>query len=439
MSLARPRSDGLSSTEPALQLRQAISQLFPHQGLPLIDRARRWSDRLLVLVALMLHMTAGKGLLDRFAIARASAVRMYPTRRRPGGGYNGFVACLARHSQRLLDTLMIALRKRVADIAGDSFRTFGFVVFGVDGTKIQVPRSDSNIDHFGICNKKNSGPEMLLCGLFHVATRSLWSFLHDTIRGSERAMLALMLPRLPKDSLVLADAGFVGWNTMTALIDAGQHFVIRAGGNVRLLKKLCHVEVRQDIVYLWPARQQKKHLPPIVLRMVTIRDKKNRRMCLLTNVMDQKRLSDAQLVELYAMRWRVEVSYRWLKVSLQGRKMQSTNAEHARLEMDWIMMSLWMLTLLGLSAGVPGGKLSIAGALRAVRLSMLQRTSRGRGGVQLRAMLGRSRIDDYKRHKPRRKRHWPVKARIHRCGIPLARMANAEEIAHYQAIQADAA
>jgi hypothetical protein len=434
--MALTRSDSASSSlDPLPQLRQLLSQLLPHQGLPLIDKVRRWSDRLIVLVALMMHWSSGTNLIERFTLARSCVVEVHPTRKRPGAGYNGFIDCLARHHERLLGVLLGAFRKRLIQLAGDSYRTFGFVVFGVDGTKIALPRSDSNIKHFGIINKKNSGPEMILCALFHVATRSLWSFVHDVARGSERAMFASLLPCLPKGSLVLADAGFIGWNTMTALLDAGHHFVIRGGGNVSLIRQLCHVESRGDIVYLWPARQQKKHLPPIVLRMVRVRDERNREMCLLTNVLDDKRLSDKQIIELYAMRWHVEVSYRWLKMSLHGRKLQSASARHARLEMDWTLMSLWTLSLLGLSAAVPGRRLSVTGVLRVVRSAMTERRCRCR----LRVRLSRARIDDHHRLSPKRKRHWPAKARLHRCGTPLARMANAEEIAKYQAILAHAA
>jgi hypothetical protein len=433
--LTRSLPRAFSSNDPLPQLYRAIAELLPHQGLSLIDRTRRWSDRLLVVVALLMHWGGGESLAERFRLARACVVEMHPTRRRPGVGYNGFVDRLLRHNPRLLETLCVALRRRVVEVAGEAYRTFGFVVFGVDGTKIELARSDSNIDHFKIINKKNAGPEMMLCGLFHVATRSLWSFLHDLADGSERAMLAKMLPFLPSDSLVLADAGFVGWNTITTLLDAGHHFVIRAGANVRLLTHLCHIQTRGDIVYLWPAGQQKKGRKPIVLRMVTIRDERNRQMCLLTSVLDRERLSDDQIIELYTMRWHVEVSYRWLKVSLHGRKMLSTNAEHARLEMDWSLMSLWVLTLLGLAAGVPGRRLSLAGVLRAVREAMTQRRSRH----QLRASLSRSRIDSYRRRRPKRKRHWPVKARIHRCRTPQARTATAEEIAKYQALLASAA
>lgn len=426
-----------SSIDPLKQLAAVISDLLPHQGLPLIDKVRRWSDRLLVLAALMMNWAGGNSLGERFALARACLLEIHPTRKRPGSGYNGFIDALGRHGTRLLKLLADTFRRRLPELVGDGYRTFGFIVFGADGTKIQLPRSDSNFEHFGIANKKHSAPEMLLCGLFHVATRSLWAFARDVAKGSERALLASMLPCLPADSLVLADAGFVGWNTMAALIEAGQHFVIRCGANVRLLRELGHAEEHGDIVYLWPAKQQKQRIPPIILRRVMVRDGRGRCMCLLSNVLETERLSDKQIVQLYAMRWRVEVSYRWLKQSLNGRKMLSTSAAHAELEMDWTLMGLWTLTLISLAQGVAADRLSIAGTLRVVRAAMTRRRIPGRR--RLSDQLRRARRDSYMRQSEKSKRHWPKRARVHRCGTPVARMANAEEIELFQRISAHAA
>jgi hypothetical protein len=426
-----------SSIDPLKQLGRIISDLLPHQGLPLIDKVRRWSDRLLVLAALMMGWAGGNSLGERFALARACLLEIHPTRKRSGAGYNGFIDALSRHSTRLLNLLTDVFRRRMLEMAGTEYRTFGFIVFGVDGTKIQLPRSDSNLAHFGIANKKHSSPEMLLCGLFHVATRTLWAFARDIARGSERGLFASMLPCLPEDSLVLADAGFVGWNTMAALIEAGQHFVIRCGANVRLLRELGHAEEYDGIVYLWPVKQQKKQVPPIMLRRVIVQDGKGRCMCLLSNVLDADQLSDRQIIQLYAMRWHVEVSYRWLKGSLNGRKMLSTSAAHAGLEMDWTLMSLWALTLISLAQGIPGNQLSLAGMLRTVRAAMTRRRLPNRR--RLTAQLRRMRRDAYRRPKVKSKRHWPRRARVHRCGIPLARMANPDEIRRFQSILANAA
>jgi len=439
--LAHPRPfRSLSPSDSLDQLRRHVADLLPQRGLPLIDRARRWSDRLLVLGAVLMCWGAGPALHDRFALARSCLVQLYPSRRRPGGGYGGFIDRLVRHSGRLLGVVARSLRGVLIERAGGHWRTAGFVVFGVDGTKISVPRTDANLADFEVASRTHAGPEMLLTCLFHLATRSLWSFRHDKAKGSERGLLQQMLPDLPNDSLVVADAGFVGWNTITALIDAGQHFVIRAGANVNLITRLGgHVRRDYDgIVHLWPERKRQKNVPPVVLRRLLVRDRRGREMCLLCNVLDTERLDDATILKLYAARWGVEVAYRWLKHTLAGRKMLSTSPAHARVELDWTMIGLWMLTLLALSERTIRDGLSLATALRAIREAMTHRHRRRRR-TPLAARLLAACTDGYRRRRPKSKRHWPRRARIHRCKLPSARTATPREIAKYQAILANAA
>jgi hypothetical protein len=416
-----------------------VADLLPQRGLPLIAGARRWSDRLLVLGAVLMCWGAAPTLHDRFALARSCLVQVYPTRKRPGGGYGGFIDCLARHTVRLLAIVIGSLRQTLIERAGGHWRTAGFVVFGVDGTKISVPRTDANLAAFEVASRTHAAPEMLLTCLFHLATRSLWSFRHDKSTGSERGLLQEMLPDLPGDSLVVADAGFVGWNTLAALIDAGHHFVIRAGANVRLITQLgCRVREHDGIVYLWPERRRNQNLPPIVLRRLLVRDRRGREMCLLSSVLEAARLGDATILKFYAARWGVEVAYRWLKGTLAGRKMLSTSPAHARVELDWTMIGLWMLTLLALSDRTIRHGLSLAAALRAVREAMTHRHRRHRG-APLAARLLSACSDGYRRRCPKSKRHWPRRARIHRCKLPSARTATPREIAKYQALLAIAA
>ena len=106
-------------------------------------------------------------------------------------------------------------------------------------------------------------------------------------------------------------------------------------------------------------------------------------------------------------------------------------------EMDWTLMSLWTLTLISLAQGVPGKSLSIAGTLRVVRGAMT-RSRQGRH-ERLSVQLRRARRDTCTRRSSKSKRRWPKKGRLHRCGIPLARTADAEERARYQALNRNAA
>src|SRR5207245_5770569 len=102
----------IDRTHYPIQLRQAIAGYLPKQGLPLMAQGRqRWSDRLLVMVAILLVWSNLSTLKDRFAEARAAGVAMYWSRRRPGTSYAGFIRKLQKHSTRLLAGVEQALRQ----------------------------------------------------------------------------------------------------------------------------------------------------------------------------------------------------------------------------------------------------------------------------------------------------------------------------------------
>ena len=86
--------------------------------------------------------------------------------------------------------------------------------------------------------KKANSPQMWLTLFWHVGTGLPWTWRTGPSDSSERAHLEEMLGELPKSSLITADAGFVGYDFWTRVLQANHHFVIRVGGNVRLLKKL---------------------------------------------------------------------------------------------------------------------------------------------------------------------------------------------------------
>jgi hypothetical protein len=114
--------------------------------------------------------------------------------------------------------------------------------------------------------------------------------------------------------------------------------------------------------------------------------------------------------------------------------MPSTSPAHARVELDWTMIGLWMLTLLALSQRTIRHGLSLAAALRAVRESLTHRHRR----ASLAACLLAACSGSYRRRRPRSKRHSPRRARIHRCKLPSVRTATEREIPKYQAILAKA-
>lgn len=415
-----------------------MSQFLPHHGLPLLadDGRVRWTARLLAIVAVLTTWSSGSTLLDRFTLARTTAVAMYPTRKRPGNSVEGFFKALVGIGDDVLQTLCEHWRKCVRQVAGSHWLIDGWLAFGVDGSKINCPRTLANEQGFGVSGKNNGGPQMLATSLFHAATGMLWGWTRDGIRGaSERTQFRRLMSLLPPEAMLLADAGFCGYDLLKALAGQGNHFLIRVGSNVTLIKKLGFAtrEGRQT-VYLWPLEmqgRQKGFMPrtlanvslPLVLRLIELTDERGKKVYLLTNV-QKSRLSDATAAKLYRLRWGIEVMWRDLKQTLGHHTVLSRTPERAGAELDWALAGLWLLQLLGGSrmkqAKLSPQSHSPAQTLRAVRGCLTGGRSRRQS---LHTKLGLARKDTYRRRGDKAARHRPRKRTRRPPGRPQARMA----------------
>ncbi len=79
--------------------------------------------------------------------------------------------------------------------------------------------------------------------------------------SSERAHLETLLQelRFPLKHAVLWRCRLCrGYEFWRQIVDQGHSFLMRVGGNVRLLKGLGRVRQKGDIVYCWPDKAMKK-------------------------------------------------------------------------------------------------------------------------------------------------------------------------------------
>lgn len=414
-------------TSYSTQLRLAIRQFLPASGVPLCspDRRVRWSDRMLAIGVLLMVWHSAAAWREAFAAMREQVVAMYPTRRRPGAHLEGFLKAWRTRSKRLLEQLVPTLRTHTQRSAAGAWRWKDWVVLGVDGSRINCPRTRANERAFGCAGKHRTTPQQLLVTLFHVASNLPWAWRRTRGDGSERDLLLAMLPELPERTLLLADAGFVGYRLLARLHRGGQAFIVRVGRNVTLLRKLgYHVRERAGIVYLWPDQQRRN--PPLTLRLVTLQTER-RRVALLTNVLDERRLSAADVAALYRQRWSLEVMHRTLKQTLGKQKLRAQTPELAGCELDWSMAGLWLIGLLTHHAAQQPRRVSPAAALRVIRTAM-RRGRRTTGKHWLQRQLRTAVPDAYERHRPKRARDWPHKKSEQPPGTPKIRMATRSEI-----------
>lgn len=367
----------------------------------------RWTPASLVQATLVWAWSEETSLVERFFTAQ-QVIAQAADEQRESVSYQAFVKLLRRHTAVLLAAVLGALQRALRQSLSDCYRVAGYLAFGVDGTRIDVPRTAANEQAFAAgrrrsrrrgrrrrsAQKKAAVPQAALTTLWHLGSGLPWSWRHGPRRDGERSQMLALLPTLPEGSLLLADAGFVGYDFWKALLDAGHDFVIRVGANVRLIKRLGYYRECAGRVYLWPDPQATRRQPPLVLRLVVAQGGKHP-VYLVSSVIAQSRLSDRQLVELYRARWGVEVFYRSFKRTFGRHKLRSTSPANARVELDWSLAALAAACLYAKhqqrQAGEDVARTSVAGVLR-----ILRRAAR-RGTRNLAKLLAAALIDPYVR------------------------------------------
>ena len=67
----------------------------------------------------------------------------------------------------------------------------------------------------------------------------------------------------------------------------------------------------------------------------------------MTSVLNKQGLSDKQAIEIYRYRWGIELFFRTFKQTFGRTKVRSHSANNAKRELDWSLVALWSICLLG--------------------------------------------------------------------------------------------
>lgn len=411
-------------------LKDAIGNWFPGQFFSRwsVTAGSKWSPVRVFWMAILMAWSAEQTLQSRFEEARDVLRSIFP-KWTLGRTYTGWYEAQLKWLTPLQPALSKRLRLQIEALAGKHWHREGWCAFAADGSRVECPRTEANETELKCAGRKKTGPQLFVTTLLHMGTGLPWDFRIGPGTASERRHLEDMLADLPPRALVVADAGFTGYEFYRRILAAKQNFLVRVGANVRLLRKLGYIELEgPDTVYLWP--EKREHEAPIVLRIIERRDG-DKKMCLVTNVLDRKALSDKSAGVLYEMRWGVEVFYRSFKQTLQKRRMLSHSPEAAKCELTWAMYGCWLLQCLSVEKMIARGRdplrWSAARARNRVRKSM-RRALQGRSqDRRLADDLGEMMKDSYERQGSKKARNWPHKKTEKPPGNPKIQSATAEQ------------
>jgi Transposase DDE domain len=366
--------------------------------------------------------------------------------------FQGLLRALVTWTGSLLPLLWGRLHELMEKHGGEHWRVGRWLALAVDGSRISVPRTQENEAAFCTPNygksatakyrrkqRRKAGkrrrlkqpepvkPQIWITLLWHLGLQMPFAWRTGPSYSSEREHMSDLIAsqKFPENTLFCADAGFTGYELWKEVKDKGHSFLIRVGANVSLLRKLgYYYREREGIVYCWPYEAARKLQPPLVLRLLHLQVGRCQ-MHLLTNVLDEKRLTVAEAIQLYRLRWGIELQFRTIKQTFGRRKLRSRTPDRAYVELDWSLLGLWIIQLFAVKEQIELGEApqncSVSLAIQVVRTT-LQRWSE-QPETDFWEQLRSATKDAYQRRGSKKARYQPKYKERPKAGKPKVRVA----------------
>jgi hypothetical protein len=374
----------------------------------------RWDLHPLLYILVLMTYCCGDSLPEKFEAARVFYVASCPKRKRPGAHFSGLEKAIARLPMPVLRALAAGIRRRVAAVFGDRWKVGGFIPLGCDGTRQACPRTAELERRLGSNGNEGSAPMIWNTSIVHLTLGFVfcWWFGKGN-KASERSHLLQMLRWLPAAALIVADAGYLGYEVAARTVSAGLSFLIRMSSNATFYTESDQPleEFREGIVYYWPQRQQAEGKPPLRGRLIRIHSERHKvDVWLFTNVEAPERLSLETAGICYRWRWENEGFFRTYKRTLKKVKLTGRTLRVVHREAEASMIATQLLLCQGALAmparqdhGLPV-MCSPRGVLLEIRREMGGRTKPSNPFTQRISLAQR---DHRPRTTPKQKREWP--------------------------------
>ena len=305
----------------------------------------------------------------------------------PSPGTSAYCQARLRLPWDILPRLRCALATH-AERAGQLWK--GLCVKVVDGTGISLPDTQKNQRAYPQSAEQKPGcgfPLLKLVGVFSLATGALLDYAKGNKHQHELGLLQQLLDTFKAGDLVLADRGFSTYALMALL----------RRRNIQSLFRLHHArrrDFRQGkclgkngrlLVWTKPCNWQKprfipkclwKRLPQsLSVRMVrftlAVPGYRTQSVILITTLVDPLRYPAAELAELYARRWRIELWFRDIKTSMGMETLRCLSPKMVHKELEMFFIAYNAIRCLMAQAAqiheVPIERLSFKGTVDSVR------------------------------------------------------------------------
>lgn len=392
-----------------------------HAAMAKKKRRCRWEIQPLVMVLVLMTWSCGESQAERFEAAKAFCVVCRRKQKRPGRSLPGFQKALAQLPMVVLRAVAAGVRERIAALLPLE-ESDGFIPLGCDGSRLSCPRTAELEQRLSGTNQAWSPPTIWLTAVVHLRLGVPWCWRWGKGTASERGHLQDMLPLLPAAALLVADAGYIGFELTKELLSKDVSFLIRQCSVVTLYTEngapLDQRKHCDSMVLYWTKEAQKNGEAPLRVRLLRVRrrkkgESKSQDVWLMTNVMDANRLSAKQAAQYYRWRWESEGFFRTYKRTLNKMKLESRTIKLVHREAEGSMLALQLLLAQGALAmpkyvGKPTPQASPRKILLEIRTE-IQTAQAGRRRPSFAKRMQKAQRERRKRTSSKERRAWPAR------------------------------
>ena len=196
----------------------------------------------------------------------------------------------------------------------------GLKLLGVDGVVWRTPDTKENEEAFGKLHndkRESAYPQIRMVCQMELTSHLLTASAFDKVATNEMRLAANLIPSTPDNSLTLFDKGFYSLGLLNQWKNTGieRHWLIplKKGTQFEVVRKL---SARDQIIRLKTTPQARKKwndLPAMIEARLITRLIKGKSYSILTSMTDPLRYPVANIADLYAHRWEIELGFREMK------------------------------------------------------------------------------------------------------------------------------
>jgi hypothetical protein len=265
-------------------------------------------------------------------------------------GDSGYVQARQRLPRQSLEQALSATAHAAERRAGSDGRLCNRPVKVVDGSTTQLPDTVRNQKRYPQPSSQKFGcgfPVIRFVALLSLNSGAILKVVMDGLHSHDLRLFRRLWRELQTGDIVLGDRAFGEYSTLAQLPRQGVDVVARLHHQRKVDFRKAKKLAKGDGLFIWTkgyeqsglstARQWQQMAAKITVRIIrfnaTIRGFRNRRITLVTTLLNPQLYPAEQLIGLYARRWSLELCFRNLKTTMGMETLRCLTPEMAEKEL----------------------------------------------------------------------------------------------------------